>query len=380
MRYGLDGRTIQDHFPGVGRYAHALARWLPDIAPNDSFMLFVDPLAANSRYDLDALASKPNLTVVPVSARVFGLRQQWRLWDMARRHRLDLYHSPYYVMPYAMPCPVAVTIHDLIPHLYPDALPSDRPVGLYRLLVRFAARRADAILVDSTATRTDLVKHGLATAERVTAVPLGVAREFGPRPAQVCAAAARAYGLEGPYVLYMGINKPHKNLGRLIAAWALLPVSLRHTHCLVIAGPKDTRHTGLQKAIEAHGVSASVRLIGRVREEDMAPLYGGATAFVFPSLYEGFGLPVLEAMACGTPVACSSTPSVAEVAGDAGILFDPLDVAGIRDALSRLLADAELRSRLREAGLGRAAEFSWERTARRTLEVLRRTITEARRT
>jgi len=374
MRYGLDGRTIQDHFPGIGRYAYALARWLPRVAPDDDFVLFYDPKAPHTHHDLAALTSMRNLEMVPVGSGVFSVQQQWRLRSLARRHRLDLYHSPYYLMPYAMPCPVVVTIHDLIPEFYPHALPANRPAALFRLLVGLAARRAAMILVDSEATRVDISRCGIAPASRVGVVPLGVSETFARRSADRQDEVRSRYGLDRPYLLYVGINKPHKNLVRLVRAWASMPVEARQHHYLVIAGPKDARHGSLSRCIEDLGLGDTVRLVGRIAEEHLPSLYAGAVAFAFPSLYEGFGLPVLEAMACGTPVVCSSTPSVAEVAGDAALLFDPEHVSSIRDALLRVLTEPDVRVRLRQAGRTRAAHFSWECTASQTLAAYRRTL------
>jgi alpha-1,3-rhamnosyl/mannosyltransferase len=184
-------------------------------------------------------------------------------------------------------------------------------------------------------------------------------------------AVRRRYALPERYVLYLGSNKPHKNLIRLIEAWALLAeYGTRST--LLIAGTWDPRHPEPRLLARRLGLE-NIRWLGPVPEPDIPALYAGATAFVFPSLYEGFGLPVLEAMACGTPVACSNTSSLPEVVGDAALLFDPTDAAGIAEALSRLMHDADLRADLRERTLRQAARFSWERTARATLTVYRQT-------
>jgi alpha-1,3-rhamnosyl/mannosyltransferase len=183
-----------------------------------------------------------------------------------------------------------------------------------------------------------------------------------------------SHGLPERYILYLGSNKPHKNLVRLVEAWAVLqPQPLP----LVVAGFWDARYPGPRQHAEELGIEEVIWL-GPVPEQDLPALYTGATLFVFPSLYEGFGLPVLEAMACGTPVACSDSSSLPEVAGDAAILFDSTDVGDMAEAIGLLLGNPDLRQRLAKAGLQRAKRFSWQRTAKETLEVYRHVLDSTR--
>ncbi|MHB1296063.1 MAG: glycosyltransferase family 4 protein [Anaerolineae bacterium] len=366
MRIGLDGRYMQDHFPGIGRYTRQMAEALACAAPEDQWVIFWDPAAANTRYDLAELAALPNAELVPAPAGVFSLRQQVVMPRLARRYRLDLYHAPYLLAPYLLPCPLVATVHDLIPSLFADAARR----AAFRGLTRLCLARAAAVLVDSDATRADLMRLAGSHGRVVTVLP-GVDGSFSPRPEEEVTALRRRLGLAQPYVLYLGINKPHKNLVRLVEAWAGLSPALQRGRQLVLAGWEDPRFPETRQAVARLGLEERVRILGPVPNADLAALLSGAQAFVFPSLYEGFGLPVLEAMACGAPVACSRASSLPEVVGDAALTFDPLRVPEMREAITRLLEDDALRRDLAARGQARARTFTWERAARQVWDLYR---------
>lgn len=370
MRIGIDGRYIQDHFPGIGRYTYHLARNLAAIAPDDTFFLFVDPTAGNTRYDLSPFVEAPNVRLIPATVGTFTFRQQTVLPALARQHRLDLYHNPYYLVPYAMPCPVVATLHDMIPMLYPESVPGAALPTVFLMTVRLTVLRARRIIVVSQSTRRDLLRVVPSADGKVAAVHNAVDEGFAPQPEGRVAEVRRRYGLDAPYLFYLGANKPHKNLVRLIEAWATLPDEVRAGTELVLAGHEDERYRQVYETVTRLGM-LSVRLLGAVPDDDLAPLYSGAAGFVFPSLYEGFGLPVLEAMACGAPVACSHTSSLPEIVGNAAITFDPHNEADMAAAMRLLLEDEALRQDLAEAGRQRAALFTWRRAAEETLAVYR---------
>ena len=377
MRFGIDGRYVQDHFPGIGRYTYNLALNLAALSPEDVFVVFHDPNVANTRYDMNALAVLPNVELVPAPASVFSAKQQFLIPHLARRHRIDLYHSPCYIMPYVMPCPTLATIHDLIPCVYPQSLSTPGLRWLFALLTRLTEWRTTCILVDAESTRHDLMRIMHADPERIVAIPLATDRAFRPYPKADIAGTRQRLGLQTPYVLYLGSNKPHKNLVQLVCAWAKMPASIRTQATLVIAGQEDPRFPETRETVQRLGLGSEIRCLGAVSSKDVPLLYAGAHCLAFPSLYEGFGLPVLEAMACGTPVACSNRSSLPEIVGDSALTFDPEDSDTIRDALVRLLTDPDLHRRLSRAGLQRAKDYTWQRTASETLGVYRQAVTSS---
>ncbi len=375
--YALDLRTATPHFPGIGRYVVNLARAMAPLLKGDEHLILLRDPAHPSPWDVVALAGE-GIEIVDVPCSPFSLRQQWVIPRVLRHRQADLYHTPYYLMPYRTGVPTVLTVYDLIPLLFPEHV-SRRARWLFRWTMALALRSATHVLAISQNTLNDLQKVFSIPPEKTTFVPLAPDPIFFPRSPVEVEAVRRKYALPETFVLYVGSNKPHKNLVRLIEAWShLTQYTIRNTFyalrfTLVIAGVWDSRYPEARLLAEARGLE-TIRWLGPVPEADLPALYSAATVFVFPSLYEGFGLPVLEAMACGTPVACSDTSSLPEVVGDAALTFPPTNPQAIAGSLARLLQDADLRAELRERGLHQAARFSWERTAAQTL-ALYRTIT-----
>jgi glycosyltransferase involved in cell wall biosynthesis len=373
VHIALDGRFISDHYPGIGRYAYQLAALLPALAPDDRFTLLVNPRSDNRRFDLGPIVDLPNVTALNVRASPLGLAQELELRRAASRLRFDLYHSPCHMMPYTLPCPTVATIHDLIPWACPESLSPARRAA-YSAVIHLTARRAARIIVDSEATRADLARWLPATTHKIDRVYLATGESFEERGPQEARAFRLRTGLPERYVLHVGTNKPHKNVTVLLHAWAALDPAYRRSHRLVLAGPRDPNDTRDLDLARTLGIDGSVRSYGAVPEQDLGLLYQNAEVFVFPSLYEGFGLPVLEAMSVGTPVACSNRSSLPEVGGEAAVYFDPRDAGDIARALTLLLTDPAERQRRSAAGRLRAQAFSWEATARETLATYRRAI------
>jgi alpha-1,3-rhamnosyl/mannosyltransferase len=253
--------------------------------------------------------------------------------------------------------------------MFPEGFSASQRLG-FRLIVALAVRTATKVLAISAATRDDLARTFRMPHERICVTHLAADAAFYPRPADESASVRARYRLPEDYLLYFGINKPHKNLLRLVEAYA----RLRHAPPLVLAGRADPRYPQARHRAAAFGMADRVVFVGDVASVDVPALYSGATLFIFPSLYEGFGLPPLEAMACGVPVLCSDRSSLPEVVGDAALTFDPTDIESIADAMQRGLADGDLRASLRERGRVQAARFSWERTAQATLAAYREAI------
>ncbi len=350
----FDARTATDHFPGIGRYVTNLAQALTTLHPPLAWQLLRAP-HPSPRLPL------PNWPGPVTDISPFALAQQWRIPALLRQHHVQVYHSNYYVMPYAPGVPTTLTVYDTIALNQPAEHPP-RQRALFWLAHALAVHRAQHLFAISQATALDVQRWFGVPAHKITVTPLAANRHFTPQPRPAIEAVRARYGLSTHYVLYVGSNKPHKNLPRLVQAFGLSRLS-RTGWTLVMAGHWDARYPQAQ-ALAAR-LNLPVRFVPNVPEADLPALYSGAGVFVFPSLYEGFGLPVLEAMACGAPVTCACTASLPEVAGEAARLFNPLDPADMAHALDLTAAEPETR---RAHSLARAALFDWERTAQLTAQ------------
>lgn len=399
MRIGVDARYVYDHFPGIGRYIVHLVHALAEVAHEHRLVLLHNPALPNTRYDLQALHGLPNVELFTATARPFTWVEQVQIPHLARVLRLDVLHFPYYLRPYVgVPCPTVVTLYDLIGRRFPYML-SLRSRYVFNAATWLALAVSQGIITMSHSARADIAHYYRVPQERMV-VTMGAAdQRFCPQPAARIDAMRATYGLPSRYVLYVGANKPHKNLVRLVQAWGMCvqnkskyvsapseksvalfegtqspPIPPPHRGemsdvRLVIAGHYDPHYPEVQHAVDAHGLADTVIFIPNVDEADLPALYSGAEVFVFPSLYEGFGLPIVEAMACGTPVVCSNVSSMPEVAGDAACMVDPYDSEALALALQQLLTTPSLQEDLRQRGLQQANTFSWQRTARETLAV-----------
>ena len=366
--YVLDARTATDHFPGIGRYVSNLARALPALlAPDERLVLLHDPTRP-SRWQLPAPSGQTQWLETAVSP--FSIQQQWAIPHLLREIRADLYHSPYYLMPYRPGVPTLLTFYDLIPQRFPQYV-SLRARLLTHLLTRLALRAAQHVTAISQATRQDMLSFYATAPEKVTAVPLAADPHFQPQaPAEVERIRTK-YALPPGYVLYLGINKPHKNLVNLVIAWEKIVAQLADPPQLVIAGAWDERYPEAKETAVARHLASRITFLGPIAEPDLPGLYAGAALFVFASQYEGFGLPVIEAMACGTAVACANASSLPEVGGQAAAYFDPTQPEEMTAVLYHLLTNQPARQRGQTLGLAQAATFSWEKTAVATLALYR---------
>lgn len=348
---------------GTERYSYELIAALARIDRWQPYALYTNGLPAA----LPPLG--PNFTL-----RSLPMPRLWthgRLGPQLALDRPGLLFVPAHVVPLAGAPPSVVTIHDLGYLAFPQAHTARRRLELH-LTTRWSLRAARRVIAISQATKDDLVRHYGADPARIAVVHHGLSAGF--RPTEDPGALAR-HGLREPYFLYVGTLQPRKNLARLIEAYARAVRSGGDAGpaawpLLAIAGRRGWLTETIERRAAQLGIADRVRFLGYVPDADLPALLSGATAFLFPSLYEGFGMPVLEAMACGTPVLTSSTSALPEVAGDAALLVDPGDTDAIADAIARLAADPGLRAELRGRGLARAAQFTWERCARETRAVL----------
>ncbi len=363
-RIFLDGRFSAAGYPGINRYVQGLAQALAGVV-TDSELWMLTAVGEGASAALRAFE---------VDATARSWREQWLVPQSLRRGQAQLFHSPYFwtagTLPgRTLPCPLVVTIHDLI-GLESELLPSPWVRFVVGWGLRRVCRCARLVLTPSRASQQDLLAHFRLAPAHVVVTPYGVDARFAPASGAACADLRARYELNRPYVLFVGSHKPHKNLVGLIRAWAELPPALRAAQDLVLAGSLDSRYPQARDLVRRLDLPG-IRWLGRIPETDLPALLSGATLLVVPSLAEGFGLPVLEAMACGTPVACSQVAGLPEAAGRAAAYFNPTQTSSITATLARLLSSPEERHELEQRGLARARAFSWQKTAELTFAAYR---------
>ncbi len=369
MNIGIDF-TSSSQRAGIGRYTWALVSALAALPHADEITL-VMPRSAHRRGQR-LLSPKVRYRLLPLTERALT-----RIWHRLRlplyadlvAGGVDVFYAPDFALPPLWRAPGVFTVHDLSYLHEPESYPASLRAHLHRIVPRSLAR-ARLALADSLATKQDLLAAYGARPEQVEVVYCGVEPVFQRR----CGSATlrERFGISYPYFLSVGTIQPRKNIARIIAAMAAV-AQAGLPHHLVHVGRPGWLHGPILAAPQSHGVADRVHFLTDVEtDEDLAALYSGACALVFPSLYEGFGLPVLEAMACGTPVLTANVSSLPEVAGDAAILVDPADVGAIAEGMVRLAGDERTRAALSAAGRDRVAQFSWEQAAGQVREQLAR--------
>lgn len=362
---GIDARKLDDF--GIGTYIRNLVQGLARLDGENRYVVFVGSRGAEHLGELPE-----NFQTVVERSPVYSLRElvalSWRLF----RLRLDLYHATHYVLPAVVPCRAVVTIHDVIHLLYPEFLPGPLAFLYAQRMIRRALSRGDRVIADSQNTKTDLMEYFDVDGRKIRVVYPGVADKFRRHLGKdELRTRLRALDLEPPYLLFVGNPKPHKNLDSVIKAFARALQIERFEGQLVCVGDRGGAQFKIRQRAEQLGISDRVRLLGHVAEEELPSIYQGAELFLYPTLYEGFGLPVVEAMASGVPVLTSNTSALKEVAEGYALLTDPLDIEEMAQAIARAMVDPEQLRTLAKLGLKRADEFRWERTAQATLDVYR---------
>jgi glycosyltransferase involved in cell wall biosynthesis len=366
MRVAIDARKLHDF--GIGTYIRNLLRQLARIDHDTEYVLLC------GEADIGVAAQLgPNFRAVLEPSPNYSIREQIHVPWVLRRERPDLYHAPHYVLPAAVSCSSVVTIHDCIHLMFPQYLPSRAAYAYARAQMWTAAHRSDCILTVSDASKRDILHLFNIPPEKIVVIYNAIDAHFSVTPpADAVGRVRERYQLNHRFVLYVGNIKPHKNLVRLIEAFNELRTGELEDLKLLIIGDEISKLPALRRAVHRHKLHKHVRFLGYVPDDQLAVLYRLAAVFAFPSLYEGFGLPPLEAMASGTPVVVSNVSSLPEVVGDAAVLVDPHDVSSIVDGLRLVLTDPARAEEMRRKGLERAREFSWERSVARTLEVYKR--------
>lgn len=375
LRILIDATPLPAQRVGVGSYVTSLVGSLGARGDVELHVLV-------KRRDVEELAAlAPGATMHAAGPRSRPSRIVWEhtaLPRWARRVRSGVFHGPHYTLPGGLPCPAVVTFHDPTFFTHPE-LHERAKVSYFRRAARLGARRASRVIAVSEYARRGAIEHAGVPEDRIEVVPLGVDHgRYTPTAGPDDERLRARTGVVGPYVLWVGALEPRKDVPTLVSAFAeLVADGLDHT--IVLVGPRAWGAAAIGEAIERSGVADRVVRTGYVTEDEKIALYRGADAFVYPSIAEGFGLPVLEAMACGTPVITTTGSAPEEVAGDAAVLVAPQDTAELREAIRRVLGDASLAGDLRRRGPERARAFTWDRTAEATMRTYEHAVGAGRR-
>ena len=365
MRIAIDARKLHDF--GIGTYVRNLLRQLARQAPGHEYVVLC------RAQDCDTIEEYgPRFKAIVEPAGNYSIAEQFAVPMDLRREAVDLFHAPHYVLPPLTPCRSVVTIHDCIHLRFPQYLPSRLGYAYARAQMWAATHKAARVMTVSEASKRDILRYFRVPESRIDVIYNAIDERFWAQPSSEEMTRVRErYRLTDPFVLYAGNIKPHKNLERLIEAFHLMRHEVPHLSNvqLLIIGDEISKYATLRRAVHRHKLHKHVRFFGFVSDQTLAALYRLADVFVFPSLYEGFGLPPLEAMASGTPVITSNVSSLPEVVGDAALMIDPYDPAAIADAMRQVLETPALREDLQRRGLARARGFSWERSIARVREI-----------
>ncbi|MDP8255681.1 MAG: glycosyltransferase family 1 protein [Candidatus Alcyoniella australis] len=372
MRIGLNSEKVLERTTGVGCYAYNLVRGLLEIDRDNRYVLFFHSDAGC--YAGEPWLAGPNVELDQYGAK--GSNPRRILWEQlglpgrARRSKLDVFHYIDHTLSMiGKPVPTAITVHDLAFFRHPEAYTRSRRI--YKSLVSpRSIRRADRVIAVSEYTRQEVLEITGADPDKVSVVYNGIDGEFRViQDQKLLSDFRRQHDLPQRYILFVGTLQPRKNVTGLVRAYAELVQRKAVEHDLVICGERGWIFDEIFSQVERSGLTARVRFIESLPQQQLPLLYNCAELFVFPSLFEGFGLPLLEAMSCGVPVVSSNTTSMPEVVGDAALLVDPNDVDDMALQIQRALSDRELAADLRNRGLERSREFSWRKCAQSTLEI-----------
>lgn len=365
MKIGIITDFVDGKHGGIGVYTNNLIKKLNEIDSKNQYYLIHHSSIQMPVYNVNK--------EIPIKKYSLS-KGSWIFWryiyaplKLKSMSELDIVHDPYEIGPmsFKMPFKKIITIHDLTPILFPNTF-SLTTVLLHKLLLKKTLYTADKIITDSKSTKEDLIFYFKIPDEKIKIIPLGVDEKFKLIDSSTVRKFKNNYNLDFPFILYVGTLEPRKNIPTLLKAFSILR-SRNLNYKLVIAGEKGWKYKAIFDTISDLNLQNDVIFTGYVSDDDLPLLYNAADLFVYPSLYEGFGLPPLEAMACGTPVITSNTSSLPEVVGDAGILLDPVDIEGLANSIHNVLFDNELKQNIVRKGLERSKMFNWEKCARETL-------------
>lgn len=365
MLIGLDARMLT--YSGIGTYLRGLLSKLLSLPGEEQYLLF-GKLKEIKRY-----LKEGKVRAVSWDSGPYNLFSLWL--NPVIRRGFDLFHCPHYNLPFKIDKPCVVTIHDLIHFVRSDLLTNNIAHLYASWLLPRVVLKAWHIITVSEYSRQDIIRYLKVRENRISKIYHGVGEEFHPIPVKNVESFRASHGLPARFILFVGLLKPHKNIVKLIKAFSLV----LHKHkdeeiCLLLVGRRDERYSDLSKILRQKEFTRNVIHISQISYEDLPFLYNAAEILVLPSLYEGFGLPALEAMACGTPVVCSNATSLPEVVGDAAFMVDPHSAESIGYGIEKVLTDSLLRTTLRQNGLKRASLFQWQDAALKTLALYRKIV------
>lgn len=370
MKLFIDALMIS--YSGVGRYVQNIIEKIDSISKETGIKLTVFLNQSDEKY----LSKLPNSTLLytPVNTKIYSIKEQLFLRHCLKKSKPDLVHFPNFNVALFSRMPFVVTIHDLIYLKFPGACPNILAKTYARFMINYACRKAKLVITDSLFSKQDILETMDIPGSKIRVIYPAVSPKYQPitDPHRRLA----KYKIPKKYILYVGNHEKRKNIPALMAAFARSKSS-RQYH-LVITGKKDSRRKEIYQTINQYHLESRIFFTDYLSEEDLPALYSGAGLLAFPSVYEGFGLPILEAMACGTPVICSNATSIPEVAGNAALVVDPANLEEFAVAIDRVLTDDELRHNLQEKGLIRAKQFDWSKTVMELIKVYQEALNEDR--
>lgn len=373
MRIGIDARLYSSSFTGIGRYVYELIDHLLKIDDKNEYVIFLNtPEFEKFRHPHNGLVSK-----ILVDAPHYSFAEQWKFWRILKKSKLDLMHFTHFNAPFLYRRPSTVTIHDLTLSLYPGKKMARWWQRLaYHITIHSIVHRSKKVIAVSEHTKRDLERLLKVPSEKIQVIHEGVNPRFHRiADTRLIDEFLQKIDLAKPYLLYTGVWRSHKNLVNLIKAFAILKHKYHFDGRLVITGKEDPWYPEVKQTVRAEHLEGEVRFTGLIPDEDLVLLYNGALVYILPSFYEGFGLPALEAFACGIPVAAARSSSLPEVCGEGNaVFFDPHDPADMAAKIASVYNNPDRMEDLRARGLNRLKDFSWEKMASETLNIYKKNL------
>ena len=369
MRIGIDCRIYGTGFTGIGRYTYELVKHY--IEENDKLETPHEIVLFFNSPEYEKFSPAPHTQKVLVNARHYSFSEQTNFLKKLYKEKCDVVHFPHFNVPVLYKKPFVVTVHDLTLSIFPgQKMTKWHHRAAYNLTIKSATKKAKKIIAISENTKKDIIEYLKISPDKIIVIPNGVDSQFREiKDESKINATLEKYSIKKEFLLYTGVWRSHKNLPRLIEAFSILKKEKNADIELVITGKPDPHYPEVKETVSKFNLQDDVVFPGMVEEEELIHLYNAAKIFTLPSLYEGFGLPVLEAMRCGTPVAASTSSSIPEVCGEENaILFDPKNTRDIAEKMFLIYKDPELQAKLKEKGLSHAQKYSWEKTAHATFK------------